>query len=146
MKIIPVTKDYAPEAKRLIEEGLCERFGINDDSFNPDLKNIFETYSPPERIFLIGLLNNEVVCTGALTKIDETTGRIERMSVKKAFRNCGLGKSMMNALEKYAVHHFERLLLETNNDWHSAIAFYESYGFTPYLDDGECTHFVKRLT
>jgi ribosomal protein S18 acetylase RimI-like enzyme len=86
-----------------------------------------------------------VVCTGALAMADDSTGRIERMSVKKAFRKRGLGKRLMRELEILAQKRYQELILETNNDWISAISFYSSNGYTIYLNDDECTHFVKKL-
>lgn len=99
MIIIPLTKEYEAGARDVILEGLEERFGFIDPTFNPDLKNLIESYAEPANLFLIGLGGEEVVATGALTK-DGTEARIQRMSVKKEFRRHGLAKLMLSTWRK----------------------------------------------
>ena len=48
---------------------------------------------------MVGLHNNMVVCTGALTREKSSTGRIQRMSVKPSYRRAGLAKLMIQDLE-----------------------------------------------
>jgi hypothetical protein len=81
-----MTKKYEAAAKELILEGFLERFGFIDHSLNPE-NNITETYNKEGSLFLIGLIEEQLVCTGALTKESGDTCRLQRMSVKLAFRN-----------------------------------------------------------
>ena len=83
LTIIKITGEYEEMARNLVLEGLLERFGFIDHSYNPDLKDILKTYGTDGNLFLIGFIGEELICTGALTKEKEDTGRIQRMSVKK---------------------------------------------------------------
>ncbi|XKE94660.1 GNAT family N-acetyltransferase [Metaplanococcus flavidus] len=146
MQIIPVTEQYEAAARQLILDGLEERFGFLDHSFNPDLRNIIQNYSQDGGVFLIGLEDNKVVCTGALTKESATAGRIQRMSVKKSHRRGGLAESMLRKLEETARQQgYKELVLETNNEWHSAIEFYKKMGYGVDWKDAERSHFLKLL-
>lgn len=146
IRIMLVTKEFENAAKTLVLEGLEERFGVLDTSYNEDLNNIITTYIDNGNVFLIGLHNNGVVCTGALTLEDKRTGRIERMSVKKAYRRCGIAKLMLNRLENAAREkEYTELRLETNSEWTSAIQFYINNGFQQDYKDDRRTHFTKTL-
>lgn len=146
LQIIPITVQYEEEAKQLILAGLKERFGFLNSSYNLDLLNIIQNYSLGEDVFLIGLQNNIVVCTGALTIENFNTGRIQRMSVKKSYRRAGLAKLMIQALEVSAGKAgYKHVVLETNNDWHSAIEFYKNRGYQLERKDEERSHFLKQL-
>lgn len=146
MQIMPVSVQYEEAARQLILDGLEERFGFLDYSFNPDLRNIIQNYRKNGGVFLIGLQDNKVVCTGALTKEGTTAGRIQRMSVKKSHRRSGLAESMLRKLEETARQlGYEELVLETNNEWHSAIEFYKKMGYGMDWQDEERSHFLKVL-
>lgn len=146
MQITPVTEQYEEAARKLILDGLEERFGFLDHSFNPDLRNIIRNYSQDGGVFLVGLQDNKVICTGALTKEGTTAGRIQRMSVKKSHRRGGLAESMLRKLEETARQlGYNELVLETNNEWHSAIEFYKKMGYGVDWKDEERSHFLKAL-
>ncbi len=101
LQILPITKDRETEAKKLIYEGLAERFDFLDDSLNPDLKNIVDFYILKSDIFIIGIYNEKLICTGALIKENDQTGRIVRMYVKKEYRRMGIAKYIIKILENY---------------------------------------------
>lgn len=144
--IIPITAQHEEEARLLILAGLKERFGFLDPSYNSDLTNIIQNYSRKDDLFLVGLHNNTVVCTGALTREKSKTGRIQRMSVKKSYRRAGLAKLMIQTLETSASQvGYGRIVLETNNDWHSAIEFYKHYGYQVERKDEERSYFSKQI-
>lgn len=144
--IIPITDQHEEEARQLVLAGLKERFGFLDPSYNLDLTNIIQNYSRGYDMFLVGLHNNTVVCTGALTRETSKTGRIQRMSVKKSYRRAGLAKLMIQTLETSASKAgYERIVLETNNDWHSAIEFYKNYGYQLERKDEERSYFSKQV-
>ncbi|MBD8015508.1 GNAT family N-acetyltransferase [Planococcus wigleyi] len=141
--IIPITDQHEEEARLLILEGLKERFGFLDPSYNSDLTNIIQNYSQKGDLFLVGLHNNTMVCT---TRETSKTGRIQRMSVKKSYRSAGLAKLMIQTLETSASKAgYERIVLETNNDWHSAIEFYKNYGYQLERKDEERSYFSKQV-
>ncbi|UOQ91774.1 GNAT family N-acetyltransferase [Halobacillus shinanisalinarum] len=127
-------------------DGLLERFGWIDPSLNPDLDHIERLYCQNGNVFLAGFINNELVCTGALTRKNSKIGRVQRMSVKRECRRKGLGKRMLKELESFAKEMgYVGLILETNNDWISAIKLYTTNGYQIYNNDGACSHFHKTL-
>ncbi|SFB13844.1 MULTISPECIES: GNAT family N-acetyltransferase [unclassified Bacillus (in: firmicutes)] len=141
-----ITQDQVEEARYLVLEGLKERFGFLDDSYNPDLKDIVGHYIDKGNVFLIGKLDSVIVCTGALTIESQTVGRIERMSVKKDYRGKGFARTMLSELETYAkTKGIAKVILETNNEWKSAIDLYQSQGFSLYLIDERSSHFEKSI-
>lgn len=146
IQITPITTQFEEAARQLILDGLEERFGFLDHSFNPDLRNIIRNYTQDGGVFLVCLENNIVLATGALTKEGSTSGRIQRMSVKKSHRRAGIAGLMLKTLEEKAREQgYKKLVLETNNEWHSAIGFYKKLGYQVDWKDEERSHFVKSL-
>nr|WP_239454264.1 GNAT family N-acetyltransferase [Bacillus suaedaesalsae] len=110
------------------------------------MNDIIGNYLKDGSVFLIGKEKGLLVCTGAISKENQSTGRIERMSVGRSSRGQGFARIMVHALEEYAIDYgYSRLVLETNNDWQSAILLYESSGYECYENDGQFSHFSKQL-
>ncbi len=145
LQILPINKSLENESRKLIYECLSERFGLINDSLNPDLKNIVEYYIKKGDIFIVGLYKGALICTGALIKENDQTGRIVRMYVKKDYRRMGIAGYIVKTLEKYGKQKkFISIVLETNDDWISAIKLYESCGFQKY-DHFEGNIHLKKL-
>lgn len=146
MQIHQIAESFEEEARGVILKGLKERFRFIDPSCNPDLKSIIKSYSNQSAIFLVGIYKRRVICTGAVSFEASGRGRVERMSVLKEYRRSGVAKQMIDSLESWAKENgYLKLVLETNNDWQSAIDFYKNRGYSIYLNDGKCSHFVKGL-
>lgn len=146
MKIQQITVAFQDEARAVVLKGLEERFGFIDPSYNPDLKDIVNTYSQEKTMFFICVYNQEVISTGAVSYEAPGIGRIERMSVLKKYRRSGIAKTMLQHLESWAQQQgYERLVLETNKGWTSAIEFYKKQQYEFYLAEGERIHFSKCL-
>ena len=117
-------------ARQLILNGLGEHFGFIDETRNPDLDNIQENYIARGATFLIAQLNECIVGTGALLEQGPTLGQIVRMSVDRAYRRHGIGRTLMHHLLEVAYQcKYVQVQLETNNDWYDVIDFYKSLGF-----------------
>ncbi len=141
-----VNENTQQQAKDLILEGMCEHFGFIDYSMNPDLDHIVKNYIDHGDTFLVGTYNDHIICTGALIREDEHTGRIVRLSVSSEYRRKGLAGIMMEQLERVAVEkEMKSMVLETNKDWHNAIGFYKSYGYHEIERDSTQVHMIKRL-
>lgn len=146
LDIQPLHEAVEDEARHLILAGFLERFGFIDQSLNPDLKDMMGTYNKEGNGFFVALAEGELVATGAVTREDHRVGRIERMSVKGTYRRKGIGQRMLAKLEEAArSSNYERLVLETNNSWESAIQLYTSNGYHLVWDDGQRYHFEKTL-
>ncbi|ANU11049.1 putative N-acetyltransferase [Planococcus antarcticus DSM 14505] len=146
MQIYQITQPFEEEARDVILKGLEERFGFIDSRYNPDLKSIIESFSRQGAVFLIGIYVGQVICTGAVSFEASGVGRIERMSVLKEHRRSGVAKRMINSLEAWSKENgYQQLVLETNNGWQSAIDLYKNRGYNLFLNDGECSYFIKEL-
>lgn len=146
MKIQQITEAFQGEARAVILKGLEERFGFIDPSYNPDLKDILSSYSLEKTMFFVCVYNNTVISTGAVSYEAPGVGRIERMSVLKEYRRGGVAKIMLHHLESWAQQQgYEKVVLETNKGWMSAIEFYKKQQYEFYLAEGERIHFSKCL-
>ncbi|WP_158289459.1 GNAT family N-acetyltransferase [Paenibacillus flagellatus] len=145
--IAPIRESQHLEAKRLVLEGLKEHFGFLDESLNPDLDDIAQSYADKGHVFLTGSVDDRVVCCGALVEADEATGRIVRMSVGKPYRRNGLASRLIDALERKAKERgYTSVMLKTIHDWSDAVGFYESKGYAVVGREGRSVKMAKRLT
>lgn len=147
LRIEPVRENTRDEAARMILEGLKEHFGFLDTSLNPDLRDIMDSYVSAGHIFLVGVLDGRVVCSGALREVDERTGRIVRMSVRKEFRRNGYASVLLGTLERMAAQRgYATLMLKTIHHWSDAVGFYERMGYARIGLEGESVTMAKRLS
>ncbi|MCS0655963.1 GNAT family N-acetyltransferase [Cytobacillus firmus] len=146
IKIVPFSIDHETAAKELILNGFQERFGFIDHSLNPDLNCLTETYSAEGALFLAGLIDNELVCTGAITNDGNGECRLQRMSVKKEFRGQGIARMMVRKLEDHAKEAgYKKVVLETNIAWDSAVNLYKSCGYKEFKMEAEMIHLSKEI-
>jgi hypothetical protein len=73
IEIIEINAIYVNAAKQLVLQGLKERFGFLNPSLNPNLHDILNHYGQKGCTFLIGLDNNNVVSTGAISMESKIT-------------------------------------------------------------------------
>ncbi|UOE95745.1 GNAT family N-acetyltransferase [Alkalihalobacillus sp. LMS39] len=146
LEIHTLTKENEAIARAIILEGFLERFGFIDHSFNPDLKDLVNSYTKDGCVFFTGAHHGEIVCTGALQKETNEIVRIARMSVKKECRQRGFAKIMIKHLEQKAKQSgYKNIVLETNRSWESAIHFYKKVGYQiEHIDETQC-HFYKKI-
>jgi ribosomal protein S18 acetylase RimI-like enzyme len=132
--IHPFTADDQDAAKRLINEGLGERFGLVDESFNPDLDDIAAHYSSPGHTFVVAEQDGELIGTGCLVvALDGETGQMVRVSVRRGLRGQGVGRALVEHLLNVAqAAGLRRVWMETNVGWESAIRLYKACGFREY--------------
>jgi len=123
--------------RELIIEGLGDHFGVLDEKFNYDLKDINANYTAKGHTFIVAEIGSQLVGAGALMIIDDRTARMVRVSVARSRRRQGIGTAIVSQLVSIARENdIERVLVETNHDWLDAIALYERCGFvTTYRDD-----------
>ena len=139
--IRPFTADDQDAAKRLINEGLGERFGFVDESFNPDLDDIATHYVAHGHTFVVAERNGELVGTGCLIVTADgagKTGQMVRVSVRRDQRGQGVGRALVEHLLGVARASGMRCVwMETNATWESAIRLYEGCGFRQLTQAGE---------
>lgn len=89
--------------RQLILTGLGEHFGVIDSSRNPDLDDITAAYVLPGHYFAVALVGDRLVGSGALVGEPfgaEPTGRLVRMSVDREHRRQGVGKALVEHLNR----------------------------------------------
>lgn len=146
IKIKNLSDSTEIEARNLIIEGLSEYFDNYDESKNPDLNNLMQNYIGKGETFLIGLYEDDIICTGSLIEEDRYTGRIVRMSVKKEYRRKGVATVILKKLEKVAkAKGYNKIVLETTEDWIKAINLYKKNGYTESKRTEGNVHLFKKL-
>ena len=134
-----IFRDFAPNdqapVKALVLAGMAQRYGDIDPSLNPDLNDIHKHYVQQAASFIIVEVAGEMVGCGALILENGSreVGRIVRVSVRADQQRRGYGRQISQRLIEIAeARGFARLLVETNDDWDSALRLYQSLGFVEY--------------
>lgn len=133
LAIRPFMLEDQPAVRALILDGLALRFGVADPSLTPDLDDIEAHYVAQGETVLVALDNGRIVGCGMLRRENGSgqIGRIVRMSVAADQQGRGLGRQIGEALLAAARERgFTQVLLETNDDWHSALRLYAALGFS----------------
>ncbi len=80
--------------------------------------------------FLIAYLDNVAVGCGAVRRLDEVTAELKRMYVAPPVRGRGIGRALVEALEREArLLGATRVVLETGTRLAAAIKLYETMGY-----------------
>jgi ribosomal protein S18 acetylase RimI-like enzyme len=102
---------------------------------------------PPYGLWL-ACLDDKVVGCIALRPLDEHRGEIKRLYVQPEFRGQKLADRLLDALEEAAPGlGYRTLYLDTKDDLHAAIRFYQRRGYTKvarYNDNPQATMFMAR--
>jgi ribosomal protein S18 acetylase RimI-like enzyme len=133
--------------RALVLAGLAERWGRLDPSRNPDLDDIQASYVARGETVLVAEAGGQITATGALVSSSHEVGQIVRMSVDASMRRQGVARRLVAALlESGRTRGFQRIIVETTHDWHSAIALYQQCGFVQYHQDDEDVYLDLALT
>ena len=121
--------DERDAVRSLILNGLQEHWGSVDPTLNSDLDALAMTYAAGR--VLVASDDVVVVGTGTVTRRDDATAEIVRMSVAPDFRRAGLGRRLVADLVATARSWgMSRVVLETSAYWTDAMEFYVRCGFT----------------
>jgi GNAT superfamily N-acetyltransferase len=128
IEILPFHPANQDAVQDLILAGLVEHWGFLDETKNPDLKNIAESYK--NGTFLVAWLEGEIVGTGAFVPQSDETVEVVRMSVARHVRRQGIGRKVLSELCRQAHQQgYQRVILETTDTWQNTISFYKAFGF-----------------
>ena len=142
-----------PAVAALIEDLQQEyvvRYGSRDESLVDPAE-----FAPPGGLFLLGLVDGEVVAMGGWRIHDDVIGVVEikRMYVLEAARRRGYARALLAELERTAFDSgATSIVLNTGQEQPEAVALYESAGYTPvpgygfYLDAPLALFYGKALT
>ena len=142
--IRPFDADDQRAVRDLILTGMSERWGRIDESANPDLDDIAQSYGSGD--FLVAHRDGGLVGTGGLVRESDSTVRITRMWVAKRYRRCGIGTLMLRRLLAAAAERgYRRVVLETTDTWRDAISFYQKHRFSVEAHRDGDTHFSSEI-
>lgn len=103
---------------------------------------------PPAGAFLVASMDGEAVACGAVKRIAPEVGSLKRMWVADAARGLGVGRRVLEALEREArALGMTTVRLETNRALDEAIALYRSAGYeevAPFNDDPYADHWFEK--
>ncbi|MFC0004447.1 bifunctional helix-turn-helix transcriptional regulator/GNAT family N-acetyltransferase [Micromonospora siamensis] len=103
-----------------------------DDGFDPALSSPVHDadLTPPAGLFLLATLNAEPVGCGAVKLHPGAPAEIKRVWVAESVRGLGVGRRLLNELERRAAERgWHRIRLDTNRNLTEAIALYRSAGY-----------------
>lgn len=120
---------HDPHARALVAELYAEQLTRYARADPPDDDPI--VYAPPDGAFLLLCADGIPVGCGGYRALDATTGEIKRLYVQPAHRGKAFGRRILTALEEHGrTVGATALLLETGVRNTTAIALFESAGFT----------------
>lgn len=156
MSTIQVRRDTlaSPIAVRLITALNSELMAVFPEAGATHFSLHGEQVADGQGAFLIAYLDHLAVGCGALRRLDEETAELKRMYVDPSVRGRGVGRALLDALEREArVLGVTRIILETGTRLVPAIKMYEAMGyvriplFGEYLSSPETSLcFGKSLT
>ncbi len=133
-------REYFAELDRRFDDGFDHVLGPEE----------LDAMRPPAGLFVVATLLGEPVGCGGLRFNPDGPTDLKRMWVAETARGLGLGRRLLQELERLAAEHGVRALrLETNRNLGEAIALYRSAGYrevAPFNDLPYAHHwFEKRL-
>ena len=121
-----------------------------DEGFDPRLSKPVhdEELTPPAGVFLLATLNAEPVGCGAVKLHPDAPAEIKRVWVSETVRGLGIGRRILNELERYAAERgWTAVRLDTNRNLTEAIAMYRSAGYheiEPYNTEFYAHHWFEK--
>ncbi len=147
-----VADPTSDDARYCLDAYFDELDGRFEDGFDPDrsISADADELTEPEGLLLLARLHGDPVGCGALKLHGDDPAEIKRMWVDPATRGLGLGRRLLDELEKQArLRGVTKVRLETNRTLTEAIRLYRSAGYEevePFNDEPYAHHwFEKRL-
>lgn len=95
---------------------------------------------------VIAYQNNEAVACGAFKPFETNSVEIKRMYTNPKFRQQGIAKQILNALETWAKElNYQYCILETGKRQKEAVAFYKANGYQKIPNYGQYTKMDNSL-
>lgn len=129
MKIISFTEKYAPDFKRLNVEWIEKYFKMEelDEQLLSNPKQ--EIIRKGGEVFF-AKLNDKIVGTAALIKIEEGSFELAKMAVSKKNQGKGIGNELLKHIISFTQEkEIQKLILYTHKSLKTAIHLYEKHGF-----------------
>jgi len=144
VSVEPFSAADSTAVRRLLIDGLTERWGTYEAHFNPDIESFPLSYVGST--ILVAKQCEQIVGTGILKATADDGAHIVRMSVAASHRRCGIGSRILRRLIAVAGQQgIRELTLETSTSWTSAVDFYVRCGFRKTRESGGDTYFAYTL-
>ncbi len=122
-----------PDARRLTRALRAEQLTLYGFADDPDTTPETD-FDPPAGLFLIAHVGDEAVGCGGVRLLGEHTAEIKRMYVSGDARGHGIGRHLLEHLERHAASRgATRIMLETGRHNTAALALYHQAGYRPCL-------------
>lgn len=134
MNLRPASNLDSEQIKSVVFTVLKE-YGLRPDSnsTDKDLDAIEESYFSNNGFLGVIEVENVIVATVGLHRVDENTCELRKMYSLPSQRGKGLGKRMLEfALSKARELGYSRVILETASPLKEAIGLYRKYGFRAF--------------
>lgn len=144
----PPADPRARAAVRAYGREMARRF---DDGFDPALSNPVrdEELVPPAGVFLLATLDGQPVGCGGLKLHPDAPAEIKRVWVADDVRGLGIGRRLLERLERYAAERgWTAVRLDTNRNLTEAVAMYRAAGYRevePYNEERYAHHWFEKL-
>jgi len=121
----------ADAALALLREAAIEARELYPELFTGDTPWPENLPTPEHGVYLVAYMDGLPVACGALRPIDENSVEVRRMFVTNTARRKGLARAILQELElRAAAFGYATMRLETGNRQLSAMALYETLGFS----------------
>jgi putative acetyltransferase len=121
----------APDAARLIAALNAELTALFPEPGATHFSLSSAQVETGEGAFLVAYVDGTAVGCGAVRLLDDTTAELKRMYVVPSFRGRGIGRALVDALEREARQlGATKVVLETGTRLPAAVRLYEGMGYT----------------
>jgi DNA-binding MarR family transcriptional regulator/GNAT superfamily N-acetyltransferase len=147
--IAPIDPGH-PSAQHCLHEYFSELDRRFDSGFDParSIPADQDAMRPPSGLFLVASLHKEPIGSGALKFHGKAPAELKRMWVDESARGLGVGRRLLEELERHAAANGARTLrLETNKSLVEAISLYRSAGYlevAPFNDEPYAHHWFEK--
>ncbi len=129
IKIIPYSRQYQPEFKRLNAEWL-EQYGLMESHDLEILDDPDGTVIAGGGCIFLAMDGENVAGTAGLWKENEKEYELVKMAVDPDYRGQGISRKLMDhCLEEAKKRNAQKLFLYSNSQLKTALQLYEKYGF-----------------
>jgi len=132
MMSVTIEDPTTPDARWCIDQYFAELNARFEAGFDPaqSISADAEELTPPAGALLIARLNGRAIGCGALKFHPDAPAELKRMWVAPEARGLGLGRRLLEELEKHAIEAGATVArLETNRSLKEAIQLYRSTGY-----------------
>jgi ribosomal protein S18 acetylase RimI-like enzyme len=139
-----------PDAQRCIAAYFAELDGRSETGYDPNAGISAEPHEmrPPAGAFVVAYLREEAVGCGGIKLHGAAACEIKRMWIAPEARGLGLGRRLLEELERLAAAAGARNAhIETNHNLAEAIALYRSAGYVevpPFNDEPFADHWFEK--